>query len=57
MTQLEIAQDLGYAALTQEIEQLAKDVARMLGEKWREAAFQGNGISEEDFNVGHSCKV
>ena len=31
MTQLEIAQDLGYAALTQENEQLAKDVARMLG--------------------------
>ena len=31
MTQLEIAQDLGYAVLTQEIERLAKDIARMLG--------------------------
>jgi four helix bundle protein len=31
MTQLEIAHDLGYATLTPEIEQLAKDVARMLG--------------------------
>ena len=31
MTQLEIAKDLGYASLTPEIEQLAKDVARMLG--------------------------
>ena len=31
MTQLEIVQDLGYAALTPEIEQLAKDIARMLG--------------------------
>ena len=30
MTQLEIAQDLGYASLTPEIEQLAKDIARML---------------------------
>ena len=31
MTQLEIAQDLGYATVTPEIEQLAKDVARILG--------------------------
>lgn len=31
MTQLEIAQDLGYVALTPEIEQLAKAIARMLG--------------------------
>ena len=31
MTQLEIAQDLGYVAITLEIEQLAKDIARMLG--------------------------
>ena len=31
MTQLEIVQDLGYATVTPEIEQLAKDVARILG--------------------------
>lgn len=31
MTQLEIAQDLGYVSFAHEIEQLAKDVGRMLG--------------------------